>query len=95
MSGKHDMERVARLARHFRIPAMSCVNKFDLNLEKTEEIEAFAEGNGVHTVGRVPFDPLFTRAMVQGKTIFEHDGDSDAAMAAKTIWQRVASKLGL
>ncbi len=31
VSGRHDMERVAELAAFFKIPAMVCVNKFDLN----------------------------------------------------------------
>lgn len=35
VSGKHDMKRVAQLANFFKVPAMVCVNKFDLNLDKT------------------------------------------------------------
>ncbi|MGD9023120.1 MAG: ATP-binding protein, partial [Deltaproteobacteria bacterium] len=35
VSGIHDMERVAQLAAHFKVPAMVCVNKFDLNLDQT------------------------------------------------------------
>ena len=44
VSGRHDMERVAQLAAHFNVPAMMCVNKFDLNLEQTSQIEKFAKG---------------------------------------------------
>jgi len=39
VSGKHDMERVVRLAAHFKVPAMVCVNKYDLNLDQTHAIE--------------------------------------------------------
>ena len=47
VSGRHDMERVVQLAAHFNVPAMICVNKFDLNLDLTREIEAFAERQGL------------------------------------------------
>ena len=73
VSGKHDMERVSELAAFFKVPAMLCVNKFDINPEMGEAIEAFAKEKNIKILGRVPFDPAFTYAMVEGKTIFEFD----------------------
>ncbi len=55
VSGKHDMERVAQLAAHFKVPAMICVNKFDLNLELTREIENYAEQKGYYLFGTHSF----------------------------------------
>jgi len=95
VSGKHDMERVVQLAEHFQVPAMLCVNKFDLNLEATEAIEDFAKENNVKPLGRIPFDPVFTKAMVQGQTLFEYDPDSKAAQAVKHIWEDLKRELGL
>jgi len=43
VSGLHDMERVAQLADHFNVPAMVCVNKFDLNISQTQAIEKLAK----------------------------------------------------
>jgi len=41
VSGIHDMERVGQLSRHFNIPAMILINKFDLNLDqKTEKLQS-------------------------------------------------------
>ena len=56
ISGTHDMQRVVDLAQHFRVPAMVCVNKYDLNLELTQEIENFAEDKGLLCVcvGHIP-----------------------------------------
>ena len=95
VSGQHDMERVAQLAAHFKIPAMICVNKYDLNLELTREIEGFAKGRGLPFVGRIPFDPIFTRAMVKGQTIFEYNTNSEAGASVKQIWQGLSEKLDL
>ncbi|MEE4603364.1 MAG: 4Fe-4S binding protein [Desulfobacteraceae bacterium] len=93
VSGKHDMERVAQLAAHFKIPALVCVNKFDLNLELTREIEKYAEEKEIACLGRIPFDPIFTKAMIQAQTVFEYDGQSNVGDAIRGTWQRLSEKL--
>jgi len=93
VSGKHDTERVAQLAAHFKVPAMICVNKFDLNLELTREIETFAKKKGLSCLGRIPFDPIFTKAMIQAQTIFEYDGRSSVGDAIRSTWQCLTEKL--
>lgn len=95
VSGRHDMERVAQLADHFKIPAMICVNKFDLNPDMTREIEKYADQKNIGCLGRIPFDPLFTRAMIQAQTVFEYDGRSSSGVAIREIWQRLSQKMGL
>lgn len=93
VSGKHDMERVAQLAAHFKIPALVCVNKFDLNLALTREIEKYAEEKEMACLGRIPFDPIFTKAMIQAQTVFEYDGQSNVGDAIRGTWQRLTEKL--
>jgi len=93
VSGKHDMERVAQLADHFKVPAMVCVNKFDLNLELTRDIENYAKAKGLSCLGRIPFDSVFTKAMIQAQTVFEYDGQSAVGQAIRSTWQRLAEKL--
>ena len=95
VSGRHDMERVAELAAFFKIPAMVCVNKFDLNPGQGEAIEAFAREKNVGVIGRVPFDPAFTKAMVQGQTIAEFDSRSEGCQAVKKIWENLAQDLDI
>jgi len=93
LSGHHDMDRVVELANHFQIPAFVCINKYDLNVEMTETIEAYAHDKGLPVMGRIPFDPLFTKAMVEKQTIIEYNGSSSAAQAVKEIWERLESGL--
>jgi MinD superfamily P-loop ATPase len=95
VSGRHDMERVTDLAAFFKIPAMVCVNKFDLNPDEASAIEDFARERQVKVMGRIPFDPVFTKSMVQGKNIFEYDGHSEGAEAVKKLWDGVALDLGI
>jgi MinD superfamily P-loop ATPase len=95
VSGKHDMERVAQLADHFKVPAMICVNKFDLNLELTRDIENFAKEKGLSCLGRIPFDPIFTKAMIQAQTVFEYNTESKVGQAIKEIWENLSNRLEL
>jgi MinD superfamily P-loop ATPase len=89
VSGLHDMERVAQLADHFRVPGMVCVNKFDLNVDQTQAIEKLAKEKNITVLGRIPFDPVFTKSMVQGKTIFEYNTESTVGQAVKQIWRKI------
>jgi MinD superfamily P-loop ATPase len=91
VSGFHDMERVAELCMHFNVPAMVCVNKYDLNLEQTQKIETHAQKNDIAVLGRISFDPAFTEAMIQVKTIFEYNKNSQAATETQQIWDAIVS----
>jgi MinD superfamily P-loop ATPase len=91
VSGLHDMTRVADLAKHFKVPGMICVNKYDLNVEMAEKIEGVAVERNMEIVGRIPFDPEFTRAMVEGKNIMEFAPDSATAGTVRSVWDRILS----
>jgi len=95
VSGKHDMERVVQLAYHFRVPCLLCINKYDLNLAETGALEALAESKKVGIVGKIPFDPTFTNAMVQGKTILEFDGGAPGTEAIFTVWSNLSEVLNM
>ncbi len=89
VSGMHDLQRVADLAAHFRVPGLVCINKYDLNTDMTEKIEEYVTSRSMHMIGRIPFDPLFTRAMIAGQNIFEFAPDSQAATAITTVWREI------
>jgi len=44
-------------------------------------------------LGRIPFDRVFTRAMVQAQTIFEYNNGSKAGDAVRAIWKNLSYKL--
>lgn len=91
VSGLHDMQRVAELALHFKIPAMVCINKYDLNSEMTRLVETETKKRNLITVGRIPFDPAFTKAMVNGKTIMEYAPASELAETVNSVWRTIRS----
>ncbi len=56
LSGIHDLERVVGVARHFNVPVMVCVNKYDINPHNTAQIEAFCGSNGLEVAGKLPYN---------------------------------------
>ena len=91
VSGIHDMERVVDLAAHFRVPGMVIVNKYDRKVEMTEAIERLAVQRNLVVLGRVPFDPVFTRSMVQGQTLFEYGAETPTRQVVRDIWAKIIS----
>ncbi|MCG8615527.1 MAG: ATP-binding protein [Desulfobacterales bacterium] len=95
VSGIHDMERVADLAAHFKLPAMVCINKYDLNPDQAQAIETIVRERNLELVGTIPFDPAFTRAMIQGKSLIEAGEDLPAAHAVKAVWEKVSASAAM
>jgi MinD superfamily P-loop ATPase len=92
LSGIHDMKRVVDLAAHFDIPAFICVNKFDLNPELTTQVKDFCSGRKLKLLGRIPYDTVVTKAMVQGKTVVEYSSGLVAKEIEK-LWRHIGYEL--
>jgi MinD superfamily P-loop ATPase len=91
-SGLHDLERVLSLCRHFGVPAMVCVNKFDLNPELEAKIRDFCLSSQVPVTGSIPFDASVTRAIQRGVPLVEYD-DGEASRAVARVWRQVRARL--
>jgi MinD superfamily P-loop ATPase len=72
LSGIHDLERILSLAEHFKIPSVVCVNKFDINLENTDQITSYCEKNGSKVIAGIPYEPKVVEALVKRKTIMDY-----------------------
>jgi len=92
-AGAHDLERTLRLLDHFRVPALVCVNKWDVNPRRTERIERDCADRGVAVVGRISFDTVVTEAMVRGATATEVS-DGSVSRELGLIWAGVKAALG-
>lgn len=92
LSGQHDLKRVIELARHFRVSAAICINKWDLNPTMSYAIEASALALGATLAGRIRYDRAVTAAQVSGKSALEY-ADSGASEDIQILWTRVESLL--
>jgi MinD superfamily P-loop ATPase len=93
LSGIHDMERALSLLNHFKITALVCVNKFDLNEKNSNQIFDFCKANEIEVVGKIPFNPIVTKAMVEGKPIIEFSSDSKVSQAIQKSWKNTLEYL--
>ncbi|NLJ41114.1 MAG: 4Fe-4S binding protein [Clostridiales bacterium] len=85
LSGIHDMKRIIDTAKHFGIDCVVCINKFDVNLENTEEIENCLKGLSIPVIGKIPFDETAIKAVNDCKSIAQYP-ESPAGRAIIQIW---------
>lgn len=93
VAGLHDMERVLQTTEHFRIPALVCINKADIYPEAVRRIEAYCLQHGIELIGKIPFDPSVTEAMIHAEPVTVYHPDSPASCALVALWQIVAERL--
>jgi MinD superfamily P-loop ATPase len=91
VSGWHDLERALRLARHFGVEPLVCINKADLDEARSREIEWCCYDEGVAVIGHIPFDEKVAEAVVGGVPVTAMPGK--AATAIHRLWDKVAAKL--
>jgi len=75
-SGRHDMERIVGLARYFKIRVACCINKFDLNLENSEQIEKWCREQSIPVTGKIAFDAAVPESVVRGVPYVEYTSNS-------------------
>jgi MinD superfamily P-loop ATPase len=88
ISGFHDLKRIMEVAGHFNVPAMVCINKYDINPDNTRIIEDYCMEKGIAVAGRIPFDPAVTKAMINVLSVTEYSC-GQVTKEIKRIWGKV------
>jgi len=92
LSGIHDLERVLSVCHHFGVPALVCINKYDINEDNARQIEEFCLSQRVEVAARIPFDNTVTQAMVAGLPVVEY-GQNGASHQIEALWELVSKSL--
>jgi MinD superfamily P-loop ATPase len=88
VSGLHDFKRIFELVQKFNIRAGCIINKFDLNLQVSSEIENFLKQENIVHISNLPYDDTFTKAMVNGQTIVEYSQNNLKEIVTES-WEKV------
>jgi MinD superfamily P-loop ATPase len=72
LSGRHDLDRVTELTKHFKIPTAICINKCDISSSIAEEIKNAAHSRNLTIAGEIAYDPAVTKAQINGQSIVEY-----------------------
>lgn len=93
LSGLHDLKRIVELATYFRVPAMVCINKYDLSPRMTEMVESYCHDQGLPVIGKIPFEPLVNQAQATGRSLVEFAPQCEASRIMTDIWHRLEFQL--
>lgn len=91
-AGVHDLQRLLQVLDHFRVPAAVVINKWDIAVQRTREIEHLCAGHQVPVLGRIPFDNTVFYALQQGQCYLGVP-ESPASRATRQVWQALVQHL--
>ncbi len=90
LSGLHDMDRVVRVAKHFNVPVLLIINKYDLNEDMSSKIVSYAVEHDIRLLGKIKFDAEVVHALTKGQTIIEYSNNG-VSETIKKIWEKLCS----
>lgn len=93
-SGLHDLRRVAELARHFKLLAGVCINRWDLHPATSDLISRECELSGLPLIGRIPFDTAVVESLVQGLPLPVCRPAAAATLAVNQLWGLLRQRCG-
>jgi MinD superfamily P-loop ATPase len=88
ISGLHDMKRILQTAKGLGARCAVCINKYDVNYDMANEIEAFCERVSVPVLGKIPYDRTVLEAVNACQTMAQYP-DSKAGSAIAAIWDKI------
>ena len=92
LSGIHDLERVIGLCQHFDVPAMVCINKYDVNEENSRRIVEQCRTQGIEVAAQIPFDTSVIEALIRGLSVVEYSHNG-VARQIEALWESVLKRL--
>jgi len=92
VSGIHDMKRMMEVIEHFKISYSVVINRYDMNMEKSKEIEEFCNQKNISVLGKIAFDKAVNRANSNEMPVVECE-DSKAAEAIRGIFQELTREM--
>jgi MinD superfamily P-loop ATPase len=91
LSGLHDLDRTLELTRHFGIPTLICINRYNVWEEGVHKIEGIA--GELPIVGRIREDATIDDAQRNKKTPIEYG--SKASRDLSNLWTQIRQRMDL
>jgi len=92
LSAIHDLERIIGVAKHFKIPILVCINKYDINVNNSKKIEVYCKKNQIKIIGQLPYDNIVSEAMVNEKSVVEFS-NGNLSKAIIDMWSKLKENL--
>jgi MinD superfamily P-loop ATPase len=88
LSGIHDMERVAQVSKHFRVPTKVVINKYDINPDNSWNIKKICQKEDIEVVSQLPFSQKVSESIVQGMPLVEFCSNG-IAQDISFLWEKI------
>ncbi|RLE05269.1 MAG: (4Fe-4S)-binding protein [Candidatus Aminicenantes bacterium] len=88
LSGIHDMERIADVAKHFNICAKVVINKYDINLENTKNINKICRDRNIEILAQLNFSEDVINSLVNGIPIVEYC-NNQITKDIVALWEKI------
>ncbi len=83
VAGWHDFQRIVHLCWRLGVPALTVINKADVNPDMAERMAENSSRLGVDVIGRIPFDTDVLRAQMMARSVVEvSDGPASRSIRA-------------
>ena len=78
------------VAKFFGVETKVVINKYDINLENSKEIEKMCAEKGIEIAGRIPFSPKVAKSIVKAVPSIEFSGSDNISKQIKDIWNKIS-----
>ncbi len=89
VTGLHDLRRVYQLVKRMGIRCGCIINKADLNLGIAENIRLYLFENKIDPISELPYDDVFTKAILAAQTVTEFDCEGIVSSKLKQSWSLI------
>jgi MinD superfamily P-loop ATPase len=72
-SGFSDLKRVIEVVQHFNIPAGLVINKYDLNEDISDQIEAYCLEENIELLTKLPYSRVIVESLKKGELFVDND----------------------
>ncbi len=73
VSGVHDLKRIIEVCLHFKVPVGVCINRCDLDEDKTSDIDSYCQEENIPVIGKIPYNQSFVHAMLSKMPLVKYD----------------------
>lgn len=88
LSGIHDMERVADVAKHFGVHTKVVINKYDINLKNTQDIRKICHSRNIEVLAELPYSQKVIQSLVKSSILVEFCNDR-IVKDIIALWERI------
>lgn len=92
-SGFSDLKRVAEVIKHFNIPALAVINKYDINEKMSQKIKNYLDKENIELVGKISYSSEVVDSLRKAELIVAEDEDNMVSKEIKNIWEKIKNRI--